>query len=351
MPAPRLPRKAFTLIELLVVIAIIAILIGLLLPAVQKVREAAARATCSNNMKQIGLGLHNFHDTYQKFPVGEYNDDNANWGWMANILPYVEQGPLFSALTNPADNNRMWVSPLGGFNSTLAPGNTNVDQINGATAYGCGKVNASILANGTPAAYAVIKTYICPSDVLPNQKGGNTYGKSNYVGNMGNTLNWGAATYGCSGAVTGAKMNGMLLHSNNNDATWIVRMADITDGTSNTFMAGEATMSTSVTPSNNNTAQFPTWAGGTGSCNGSAGVGTTLRIADDGVNNGAAFSFKAPLNATAPGNNDASFASMHTAGANFVMGDASVRFVNYGATAQSLSAAASRNGGETIPLN
>jgi prepilin-type N-terminal cleavage/methylation domain-containing protein/prepilin-type processing-associated H-X9-DG protein len=323
-------RNGFTLIELLVVIAIIAVLIGLLLPAVQKVREAAARAQCGNNLKQIGLAMHGFHDAIGHFPVGEYNDDNNNWGWMAYILPYIEQQNLWTALNDASSTSRMWLPPgYGG-----GPNGMNIDGLNAANAMGQGTTN---LAVGAGAAGTVVKTFLCPSDVLPNTKS-TGYAKSNYCGNIGNTSLWGGTTFGCGGA-NGSKNNGVLCFANDNNNTWVVRIADITDGTTNTVMVGEVSVSANVSATNTGSGSFPIWAGGNaGGCNGSNSIGSTFRVMDPAY----------PLNSKTT---DLSFGSRHSGGANFVMGDGSIKFMTDSIdTVVVYPALGSRNGGEVVQM-
>ncbi len=199
-----LQRLGFTLIELLVVIAIIAILVALLLPAVQQAREAARRSSCKNNLKQIALGIHNYHDTHNVFPPGFVDSDptytagsqgpaeNTNGlAWSALLLPFVEQPALYDLVGSQTNSFiRHWERDLAG---AVAP---------------------------IPASREGITTYSCPSDEMEliNQKRGN-YGKINYLGNSGN----GAAI----------DRRGMFFVNSR------IRMKDISDGTSNTVMLVE----------------------------------------------------------------------------------------------------------------
>jgi prepilin-type N-terminal cleavage/methylation domain-containing protein/prepilin-type processing-associated H-X9-DG protein len=195
-------RNGFTLIELLVVIAIIAVLIGLLLPAVQKVREAAARMQCSNNLKQLGLAFHNYHSAEGRFPVGQYNNfysNDTNWirgCWLHPLLPHLEQDNLYKHF---ADSSR-----INGW-ALLA---TNKDTL--------------------------IKTVVCPSD--PNSPKTTTYD--------GNTCTDG--TFQKQGLHTNYVVcaGSTVYHNGQNlDGIFYVksqtRMTDIADGTSNTLMASE----------------------------------------------------------------------------------------------------------------
>jgi prepilin-type N-terminal cleavage/methylation domain-containing protein/prepilin-type processing-associated H-X9-DG protein len=278
-------RPGFTLIELLVVIAIIAILIGLLLPAVQKVREAAARMKCTNNLKQIGLAMHNYHDVVGVLPEA---GRAPNLGWAVWILPYMEQKPLF-------------------------------DQFDKTKSYSD--------AFHTPRYVDRVSQYICPSSNKTFANGSTTSMTLNYIGclgpkNPGTQSSSGGSSHGGfgTGGVLVRKIDGQ------------VKMAHIIDGTSTTILVGE--MSYSRTVDNNVMDAYREWTRGCddGACFSSKNLNSGLRVERyNGSNNF----------------NDVSFGSEHTGGANFLMCDGSVHFVNESVSLNILKASASRDGRET----
>lgn len=283
-------RRAFTLIELLVVIAIIAILISLLLPAVQQAREAARRTQCKNNLKQIGIAMHNYHDVHKQFPNGGYYNwqnptqgpfNSDNWGWASMILPAIDQASLVPRLD---------------------PGSVPfLDAVEDPA-----KLRAMETA---------IPTYICPSDASAEQLNtdrvftvnGQEYflGHSNYVGNYGNKA-------------IANQQDGVLYAGNKN-----VRIRDITDGTAFTFMVGERP--TADVTGDGNAGGAAVWAGAAFRNFSSSGpaTGATATIAATFVdlNSG----FRAQFNTYRPQHG---FGSQHPASANFVMCDGSVRTIS-----------------------
>ena len=309
-------RSAFTLIELLVVIAIIAILIGLLLPAVQKVREAAARSTCTNNLKQLGLAVHNYHDTNGRMPYSwspnnyGYDDNGRSWSWIAQILPNIEQQNLFNAANLGVAGTLSGVAPP-------APATT---------------------FNGALAVHATqIKPLLCPSDpssqtVSTNRANGSTSagcGNTNYKGVAGANWAWGSFTnVGPSGNNNGLDAgDGIFYRSDNNRP---LTLLGITDGTSNTFMIGEDI------PGMNTHCGWPRANYSTGTC--SIPLNNAMQAGQPGFNN--------------PGDwpNVYSFRSRHSGGANFALGDASVRFIPQSIDIASYRALATRSGGESAQL-
>jgi prepilin-type N-terminal cleavage/methylation domain-containing protein/prepilin-type processing-associated H-X9-DG protein len=297
-------RRAFTLIELLVVIAIIAILIGLLLPAVQKIRAAANRMSCSNNLKQIGLALHNYHDVNQQFPsglnipisnasgavfptntlvtsgkIGQPPIPNQFASWLELILPYMEQDNLYKRL--------------------------DLTQREYANCNGAASAGAT-----------VVKGYLCPAGYMPNSvqtytTGGTTYyfGANSYVANAGTQM-W---------YVTSSTFDGVF---NINSRTSI---ATVLDGTSNTIMIGERDHKDVIWT------DFVT----------RTGWAWSSFLAGQDVLGGA----MVPINyVMPPGSNPTSFAaqdprvnafgSQHTGGANFVLCDGSVRYLSLASTGQ-----------------
>ncbi len=280
-------RKGFTLIELLVVIAIIGVLIALLLPAVQAAREAARRAQCTNNLKQMGIALHNYHDAVGAFPPGLMSrpaSDGSNtgpgWGWGAMLLPEVEQSAVYNAIN----------------------------------------VNLPIesVANST-ARLTKISAYICPSDAyfepqftVVDESTTNTslgapicdVASSDYVGSFGtgDVSDYPGRDFG----------NGLFFRNHS------VKIAEITDGTSQTLAIGEKSQ---------NLARA-TWAGAISH----AAVPITLLQAEDGLSpeggDALVIAHTGELNGpnSIPAHAD-QFWSLHPGGCNFLFADGSVHFL------------------------
>jgi prepilin-type N-terminal cleavage/methylation domain-containing protein/prepilin-type processing-associated H-X9-DG protein len=317
---PRARRRAFTLIELLVVIAIIAILIGLLLPAVQKVREAAARAKCSNNIKQIALAMHNYHDQAGTFPNGvqiinpsnaaqsnnlsAYRTPGFGPNWMVFLLPHIEQGALYSQYSSDINN----FVPSGGANQNWR----NVRTVK-------------------------IPTLLCPSDTgqdVPFGLNGGNWARSNYAANAG--AGWVSDTV--AGSSTGGIRGGVV------GINWGAKLTDIIDGTSNTIFINEIRIGLNASD------RRGVWAMGVGgsSLTGAVGFGDTASPNDRNEYSDDIEDCNATRQAQGLGNsglgqlgmgcsNDnlpnnwpnwqADARSRHTGGVNAAMGDGSVRFV------------------------
>ena len=330
-PLSRLSRafrriRAFTLIELLVVIAIIAILIGLLLPAVQKVREAAARMKCSNNLKQFGLAQHGYHDTYGKFPPGGYYNWDEKGTWLVYTLPYIEQDNLYKAIAAAA----------GG------PVDTTTNSVGRAQ-------NAGVFNN------VKMPIFRCPSDDYDS-----TARTTNYVGSLGPQCATGPCGYNPNQKYCNPIGNGLgdwgyttsPDHGNSISARDIrglynrigatISMASVIDGLSNTIMIGESL------PGSHDHLMF---VGGWWNYNAGASHCTTIIPINYLMPEQATTAWCSPA-ATSVWNWNASwgFKSRHTAGANFVFADGSVHFLTSSIDMRTYNLLGGRNDGQ-VPSN
>ena len=233
--------RGFTLIELLVVIAIIAILVALLLPAVQQAREAARRSSCKNNLKQLGVAVHNYHSTHGSFPLnttpvigpGRTWSQASRGSYLVQLLPYVEQSAIFEALDFRATGTQLWnnfgpADPQRSLENVTTDGSAAVERI---------------------IRHQAIPVFMCPSEDAPLVDGHGA--KSTYALSMGNQLmpgngtGWGTCTQ-YPGNIFGSGESG---HGNTRNPGqvsgivsrlgWGASFRDITDGTSNVILGGE----------------------------------------------------------------------------------------------------------------
>jgi len=321
-------RRGFTLIELLVVIAIIAILVGLLLPAVQKVREAAGRTQCRNNVKQMGIALHNFHTEYGRFPVGMLKGDNTSftstycpkrpakyagtlpggttyayreyWPWCVFLLPYLEQSSVYNLIQFdqwPWWQGVGWRGTVGGVHTTY---------------------------NGI-----AMKTYQCPwdtrSDLVIDYQGYKV-GLTGYFGVSGPDQ-FSALNINTSGILAANRM---------------VSTDEITDGSSNTLIIGEKP------PSQDSV--FGWWYAGCGEAPQLGATDVVLGVNERHTATGIPETYRAGRLQQQPNDPDHwHYWSIHSGGATFLYADGAARFLTYNAQNNGLIKALSTyNGGEPV---
>ena len=307
-------RPGFTLIELLVVIAIIAILVSLLLPAVQQAREAARRTQCKNNLKQMGLALHNYegvygvlpHALWGSSPSGTSTLQDDGFGWMVSILPYVEQANLYQRINPQGQPGVMGVQAI---REQYYPGFTVI-----------------------PGGETVIPFYLCPSSAMPAVApvtflpAGAPAGSQSLTHRNPERAGYATSNYKAAGGSNSGDYG--MMHKNFEGGG--VKFRDVTDGLSNTIVVGESSyVSTTVSASQRALTplvagthflmDWPIWMGSHGN-----GQDETVRINGRW---GSVINARCGFQKMALAVNDDNAFSYHVGGAQFCLGDGSVRFI------------------------